>query len=73
MNEFGVILFDTTSMVMQAEKVLKRAGLAVKLIPVPRQFSSDCGISIRFEWKDCDSVAAALAAARVESGPVHRF
>ena len=48
MSEYGVVLFHTTSAAMRAEKVLKNAGIAVKLIPTPRELSSDCGISARF-------------------------
>jgi hypothetical protein len=31
---------------MKAEKVLKERGMAVDLIPVPREISSDCGVAI---------------------------
>ena len=48
MSEFGVILFHTTSAALRAEKVLQRSGLTVKLIPTPREFSSDCGMALRF-------------------------
>ena len=50
MIQYGVILFHTTSSVMRAEKLLLKAGFNIKLVPTPREFSSDCGISIRFEW-----------------------
>jgi hypothetical protein len=58
---------------MQAEKVLKKAGFSVKLIPVPRQFSSDCGISLRFDWSDYDKVKATLSASRVELHEFHQL
>ena len=64
--KYGVVLFYTTSSVMQAEKILKKDGLSIKLIPVPRQFSSDCGISLRFEWSDYERVKEALTKANVE-------
>jgi hypothetical protein len=47
MSEFAVILVHTTSHAVQAERVLKRAGLTVKLIPTPRHLSSDCGSAVR--------------------------
>ena len=31
----------------EAEKILKAAGIAHKLIPVPRHISSDCGVCVR--------------------------
>ena len=49
MSAYGVVLFHTTSAALRSEKVLQRAGLTVKLIPTPRQFSSDCGIALRFD------------------------
>ncbi len=49
--KYGVVLFHTTSAAMRAEKTLANIGLNVKLIPTPREFSSDCGIALRFEWE----------------------
>jgi hypothetical protein len=60
MIKYGVILFHTTSSVMRTEKLLLKAGLKIKLVPTPREFSSDCGISIRFEWDKADSVKPLL-------------
>lgn len=42
-----MILVHSSSHAIQAERVLKRAGLAVKLIPTPRSLSSDCGSAVR--------------------------
>lgn len=73
MSDFGVILFHTTSAALRAEAVLQRAGLTVKLIPTPREFSSDCGIALRFTWADTAQAQGALAQARVEVTGVQRF
>lgn len=56
-----VLLFDSVSQVLLAEKVLKQAALAHKVIPVPRQISSDCGVCIRFDPAERDRVVEALA------------
>jgi hypothetical protein len=45
---FAVALFDSTSAALRAEKVVGERGIPVKLIPVPRQISSDCGVCLRF-------------------------
>ena len=71
MTEYGVILFYTTSSAMRAEKLLAKAGYAVKLIPVPRQFSSDCGIALRFDWHQNEQVRSELDNAQVEIDSVH--
>lgn len=69
----GVVLFHTNSAALRAEKVLQRAGLVVKLIPTPREFSSDCGIALQFEWKDAERVQALLDEARVECAGIARM
>jgi hypothetical protein len=66
MGKFGVVLFHTNSSAMQAEAVLVRAGQAIKLIPTPRELSSDCGISLRFDWDQKSEVEGYLARAKVE-------
>jgi hypothetical protein len=73
MSEFGVVLFHTTSSALRAEKVLQRTGLTVKLIPTPREFSSDCGIALRFHWARAEEVRTALAAARVEVAAIRQM
>ncbi|MBM3175849.1 MAG: DUF3343 domain-containing protein [Chloroflexi bacterium] len=71
MSEYGVILFHTTSSAMKAEKILKQGGFEVKLIPTPRQFSSDCGISLRFTWEQAGAVRMLMEAAGAEVDAVH--
>jgi hypothetical protein len=51
---------------MRTEKLLLKAGFKIKLIPTPREFSSDCGISIRFEWDKYDLIKVLLEEERVE-------
>jgi len=58
---------------MRAEKVLLKAGLAVKLIPVPREFSSDCGVALRFAWEQHDQVQGTLNTAQIEIAGCHRL
>jgi len=64
--KFGVVLFHNSSSAMRAEAVLLRARQSIRLIPTPRELSSDCGISLRFEWSQRSSVEAQLERARVE-------
>jgi len=64
--DYSVVLFYSTSGAMRAEKLTKVAGLRVKLIPVPRHLSSDCGVCLRFESADVDKVNSILDGARVE-------
>ena len=65
-TEYGIVLFYTSSSAMQAESVLLRAKLLAKLIPTPRELSSDCGVALRFDWQQNDQVRALLTQFHVE-------
>ena len=69
----GVILFYTTAMVMKAEKALTRAGYQVKLVPTPRQFSSDCGIAVRFPIAYKENILEVLQRNGVELAELHEL
>jgi len=71
MSEYGVVLFHTTSAVLRAEKTLQKNNFVVKLIPTPREFSSDCGMALQFEWSQAERARALLEAARVEISAMH--
>lgn len=60
-----VVLFDSTHQALRAEAVLKEAGIPHAVINTPREFSVDCGISLRIGLGDRDRVAAALEAGGV--------
>jgi hypothetical protein len=54
---FGVATFHSTYSVLKAEKLFKEAGLEmVRLIPVPSQVSSDCGVTVRFLIADLEGI-----------------
>jgi hypothetical protein len=72
-NAFGVILFHTNSSALRAEKILLKNGLRVKLIPTPREFSSDCGVALRFNGIDESRVQELLTSANVETASFHKM
>ena len=61
----GVVIFHTSSAAIRSEKILLKSGLTVKLIPTPREFSSDCGIALRFEWDEEANVRQLLETAGI--------
>lgn len=63
---FGVILIDSTSQAMRIEKLLTRCEITCKLIPVPRQLSSDCGVCVRILKADMANVKTLLHAHHIE-------
>lgn len=56
-----MVIFLSMSGVLRAEKLLKAEGIPLKLIPVPRHLSSDCGVCLRFERPDEARVREVLA------------
>ena len=71
MSGYGVVLFYTTSSALRAEKALVDSGVEVKLIPTPRQFSSDCGLALRFPWQDRARVEELLAMLGLQLAGIH--
>jgi hypothetical protein len=61
METYGVILAFSTGHAIRAERVLTKAGIEAKLIPVPRRLSSDCGTSVRIRQDDRESAVSILA------------
>ena len=67
----GVVIFSTTTGVMQAERVLLKAGFEIKIVPTPREFSTDCGIAIRFDWKNAEKIRTALGSQAIGISAIH--
>ena len=44
----GYVLFQSTQAATRAEAVLRRGGMSVRLVPTPRQLSSECGTALSF-------------------------
>lgn len=63
---YAVVLVFATSYAIRVEQILNRAGMDTKLIPVPRQLSSDCGVCVRFPFEDMDRVRTLLEGNRCE-------
>lgn len=61
-----VALFYSTSLAIRAEKIAKRAGINVKLIPTPRHLSSDCGTALRFRAEDKDMIVRTFEEAKLD-------
>jgi hypothetical protein len=71
MTAHSVVLFHSTAHAMRAEKVLQRTGFKIKMIPTPRQLSSDCGMALRFGRADKEHVSATLAEHGVPTNGIH--
>jgi hypothetical protein len=58
---FAIATFHSTHLVLKAEQILKAAGVdGVRLVPVPSQISSDCGVTVRFAAAEAARAAQLL-------------
>lgn len=64
-SAFGVALFRSVQGALAAERLLLAAGVAHKLIAVPRHLSSGCGFCLRFDWADRERIGELLPAERL--------
>ncbi|HNX24920.1 MAG TPA: DUF3343 domain-containing protein [Spirochaetota bacterium] len=58
---YYVLLFPSVSHVMKAERILLGEKIPIKIIPVPKTISSDCGVCIKFEEKLIDKIKSLLS------------
>ncbi len=72
-ENYAVILVYSTPHALKAEKALQRAGIACKLIPVPRHISTDCGVCVRIRQTDREKALEVLETAGVGIEGVHNI
>ena len=70
-GEHAVILVYSTSYAIRAEKILQKAGIQPRMIPVPRHLSSSCGVCVRIARADREAAQQALQRAGMEIEGVH--
>lgn len=66
-----ILIFRGTHQVLSAEKQLKLGGVPMKLIPVPRRLTSDCGLAIRIAAADREIARRVLVRAAILPRSVH--
>ncbi|MDD6070061.1 MAG: DUF3343 domain-containing protein [Clostridiales bacterium] len=71
-KEYYILSFDTTTDAMQAEKLLKDY-FNIAIMPVPREISSGCGLSIRFQEPDETSIIKHLKETPVIHGTLYKM
>jgi hypothetical protein len=69
----GVITFFGSHHALRAESVMKKGGLAVRLVPGPREISPNCGVALRFAYDHREEALALLAAGSVQYEAVHLY
>ena len=74
MNDaFAYILADSTSHAIRIEKCINQLQIECKLVPVPRQLSSDCGMCVRINRKDRQAVRDYLSREKILFVSIHEI
>ncbi|MDI3534171.1 MAG: hypothetical protein PWQ82_536 [Thermosediminibacterales bacterium] len=65
-EKFYVITFPTTHHALKFEQFIKEKGFNSRLIPVPREISSSCGLAARFEEDNLHEISQLVKANSIE-------
>jgi hypothetical protein len=68
---YAVIIVYSTSHALQIEKLLLGEGITCKLIPVPRQISTNCGVCVRIYRRDIEMVLEAITGTHIQIEGIH--
>lgn len=68
-----VLTFDTTAAAMGAEAACAAAGIPGRLLPVPRQLSSDCGIAWASDTDQRGPLEALIAQGKLEPAGLYEL
>ncbi len=69
----GLATFGSTHHVLKAEKLLLEAGLDVRMVPMPREVSSDCGVALEFAYELTPEVRDTVREAGLDVKRIHRL
>jgi hypothetical protein len=72
-DNYSVVIFYSTSAAIRAESLAQKVNLKVKLIPVPRHLSSDCGICLQFNNEDQQSIKEILVERKIEYDDIYQI
>lgn len=64
--QYCVVTFHSVHDALHFEKTLKKAGLNLQLIPVPREISSSCGIAAKFSPEERNKFEQAILQENLE-------
>ena len=68
-----IATFDTTHMALFFEKSCRSIGLKVKIVPVPREISSSCGLACSYPCEDEEKIRSIAAEKDIEVSDYHRL
>lgn len=62
-----IALFPTTRNAIRAQKACKQNGITCRMIPVPKDLSSECGIALEFDLADDLKIKKLLTDGKIEA------
>ncbi len=68
-----IATFDTTHMALYFEKSCRKMGLKVKIVPVPREISSSCGLACSYPCEEEAQVMSVASEKNIEVSGYHRL
>ena len=69
----GGISFFGSYHAMRAESVLRKSGWPAVLIPGPREISPNCGVALRFDYRQLEEVRELLDRSFVQHESFHHY
>ena len=69
---FCIATFDTTHMALRFEKLCRAAGYDTRIVPVPRELSSSCGLACRYPCDQEARIREVVASGHVDVASYHR-
>lgn len=63
---FNLVVFNSTHSAIMAEKKLISCELKVKIIPIPREISAGCGLSLKVDINEFELARKILTASNIE-------
>ena len=66
-----LVTFHVTSMALLFEKLCRKEGMDVKIIPVPRQISASCGLACSYPCDKEEAVRQVCEKKKIETAGFH--
>ena len=73
MEQYSVIIFHSPNHAIWSAKVLKKNGIESKMIPIPRNLSSDCGYCVRISSSDTAGAEEVMKKSGIDYDRIERI
>lgn len=56
MKDYFIAVFESTHHAMRFEKIIKNGGFKINIMPVPREITASCGLSVKMDSHDYEKI-----------------